>query len=114
MSDFLKYKDYRGTVKYSAEDGILYGEIIGINDSVSYEGETLAELEADFHDAVDHYLLTCKMIGKEPQKAFKGAFNVRIPSLLHKKAYFAAMEEGVSLNKFVEESIAMRVASVKE
>lgn len=113
MSDFMAYKDYRGTVKYSAEDNILYGEIVGIDDSVSFEGTTLEELEADFRDAVDHYLMTCKMIGKTPQKEFKGAFNVRIPSLLHRQACFMAAKEGVSLNKFVEESIAARVASMQ-
>jgi len=107
----MTYKDYRGSVKYSAADDILYGEIVGIDDSVSYEGKTLEELETDFRNAVDDYLDLCAETGKTPQKEFKGAFNVRIPSPLHKKAYFAAMKEGISLNKFVEESIAMRLAS---
>ncbi len=111
MKNYMTYKNYRGSVKYSAEDEILYGEIIGIDDSVSYEGQTLKELEADFHAAVDDYLELCKETGKTPQKEFKGAFNVRIPSELHKQAYYQALAEGISLNKFVEECIANRLSS---
>ena len=53
MSNFLEYKDYMGTVEYSAEDDILYGKVIGINGLVSYEGDSIQSLKWDFEEAVD-------------------------------------------------------------
>ena len=44
--------------------------------------------------------------GKEPERAFKGSFNVRTGSELHKQAALAAAKKGESLNKFVTEAIA--------
>lgn len=111
MKDYMTYKGYRGSVEYSAADNILYGKIIGIRDSISYEGTALKELEANFHDAVDDYLELCKTTGKTPDKEFKGAFNVRISPELHRKAYFLAQSEGISLNQFVEDSISKHIAT---
>ena len=35
---------------------------------------------------VEDYLVLCKEAGKEPQKTFKGSFNIRISPELHKAA----------------------------
>lgn len=59
MSNFLEYKDYYGTVDYSAEDNILYGKVIGVNGLISYEGDSIEALKADFEDAIDDYLEMC-------------------------------------------------------
>ena len=42
----------------------FYGEIIGIKDDVSFEGDSVQEITEDFHEAVDHYLLSCKKMVK--------------------------------------------------
>lgn len=52
----LHYKGYSGTADYSAEDGVYFGHVTGIPDGVTYEGETLEALGADFRGAVDTYL----------------------------------------------------------
>jgi len=54
-------------------------------------------------------LETCKLNGSTPEKAFKGNFNVRISPQLHYKAALLAMEENVSLNNFVAESIREKI-----
>lgn len=105
MKNYLEYKGYRGSVSYSAEDKILYGEVLGIRDSISFEGESIDELERDFHFAIDDYLETCKELGRNPDKEFKGLFNVRISPELHKKAFFHAKENNMTLNELVSESI---------
>ena len=38
MNNLLEYKDYLGTVEYSSSDKLLYGQVLGINGLVSYEG----------------------------------------------------------------------------
>ncbi|MEN1761696.1 type II toxin-antitoxin system HicB family antitoxin [Anoxynatronum sibiricum] len=101
----IKYSDYIGTVEYSAEDEVLYGVILGINDSITYEGRSVEELKAAFQEAVDDYLDFCKEIGKNPQRTYKGSFNVRIKPEIHQRVALEAAKKGISLNQFVEQAI---------
>lgn len=48
----LKHKDYYGSVEFSAGDSCLFGQIQFINALVTYEGESIAEIEQSFKDAV--------------------------------------------------------------
>ena len=105
MSDILEYKSYYATIHFSAEDEVFHGKITGINDLVSFEGTTVAELKVAFHEAVEDYLETCKDLGREPEKTYKGSFNVRIPSELHRKAARRATLQKMSLNDFVRYAI---------
>lgn len=105
----LEYKGYKGTIEYSKEDDLLFGKVFGIRGLISYEGKTGNELEKDFQDAIDNYLDQCKATGVPPEKPFKGSFNVRISPELHQQAALLAMEEKISLNNFVAESIKDRI-----
>ena len=105
----LEYKGYTGSIEYSPEDSLLYGKVLGIQGLISYEGETGHDLETDFHEAIDTYLADCESNGVEPEKPFKGSFNVRISPSLHQKAALLAKEAKVSLNNFVAEAIRLRV-----
>ena len=67
MSNMVHYKGYDGSVELSKEDGVFYGKVVGIQALISYEGKNEEELFADFHDAIDDYLETCKAHGKEPE-----------------------------------------------
>ena len=64
----LKYKNYTGSVEYDLTDKFLFGKILFIDDLVTYEGNTVEELEKAFHDMVDDYLETCKETLKETNK----------------------------------------------
>lgn len=101
----MKYKGFHGSISVSMEDNILYGKIECINDVVTFEAESPADLKLAFEDAVDDYLETCQMVGKEPEKPLSGTFNIRIGADLHKKAYLHAKNEGMSLNDFVKHSM---------
>ncbi len=109
MNNTMEYKGYLGSVEFSEEDALFYGKVLGIRALISYEGENAADLIADFHGAVDDYLELCAQSGTEPEKAYKGSFNVRISPELHKQAVVAAMAQNVSLNSFVEASIAQAI-----
>lgn len=97
----LKYKDYYTSVLYDAEDQVLHGKIEAINDLVTFEAERTDEVENAFHEAVDDYLEMCKALSKEPQKPYKGQFNVRINPELHRQAAIEALKAGISLNQLV-------------
>ena len=105
MNNTMEYKGYIGSVEFSEEDTLFYGKVLGIRALISYEGTNGAELVTDFHGAVDDYLELCAQSGTEPEKAYKGSFNVRISPELHKQAVIAAMSHNMSLNSFVETSI---------
>lgn len=112
MSNFMEYKDYFGTVEYSAEDNILYGKVIGINGLISYEGDSIQTLKADFEEAVDDYLEMCKEQGVQPQKTYRGSFNVRISPSLHKTLAMFAASHNKTLNATVEEAIKEYVGRI--
>ena len=76
MKNTIEYKGYVGSVEFTEEDGVFFGKVQGIRSVISYEGETAQELVADFHGAIDDYLELCKAEGKEPERAYKGSFNV--------------------------------------
>ena len=112
MTDnMLKYKDFYGSVQYSAVDECFFGKIIGTTDLVTFEGKTVGNLKKAFAEAVKDYLVMCKEAGKEPQKTYKGTFNIRISPELHKAASAIATREGISLNAFVERAIFDEVHS---
>ena len=112
MTDKLVYKDFIGTVHFSTKDSIFYGKIEGINDLVTFEGETVVDLKRAFEESVDDYIEICKEVGKDPLKSFKGSFNVRIAPELHSKAFKTALLKGKSLNQFVQEAIEKEVGSL--
>ncbi len=109
----LKYKEYLGSVDVDLASGVLYGKIQFINDIVTYEAETLPELKTEFEAAVDDYLETCEVIGKEPQRTYSGSFNVRIGEELHREAAFCSLKKDVNLNEFCREAISEKVEAVK-
>ncbi|QTE21870.1 type II toxin-antitoxin system HicB family antitoxin [Polaribacter cellanae] len=104
MENYLKHKNYIGSVEFSAEDDILFGKIIGINDLVTYEAASVKELKKSFIEAVDDYLETCKSIGKNPDKFFKGVFNVRTPNTVHRRLAILAEKNKMKLNEVVNKA----------
>ena len=110
----LEYKGYIANVSYSPDDEVFYGKIFGINDLVTFEADSAKELKPAFIEAVDDYLETCAEVGKEPDKVFKGIFNVRIPSSLHKDAATIALRNQLSLNDFVSKAISFAITHQRE
>ena len=105
MENTLQYKGYFTNISFSVNDKILHGKIEGIDDLVTFESESVSDIEKEFHNAVDDYLSFCDEIGKEPSKTYKGTFNVRITPELHRAIAIDATKNGISLNQAVEKAI---------
>lgn len=105
MNNMMEYKGYIGSVEFSEENALFYGKVMGISALISYESENARGLVEDFHAAVDDYLEICAAEKIEPEKAYKGSFNVRISPELHRQAVITAASKHMSLNSFVESSI---------
>ncbi|OGO35391.1 MAG: hypothetical protein A2W35_01270 [Chloroflexi bacterium RBG_16_57_11] len=57
-----------GKVEIDQEAGRLHGEVINIRDVVTFEGETVEEVQQAFRDSVDDYLAFCAERNEEPEK----------------------------------------------
>ena len=111
MNNTIEYKGYIGSVEFSAEDSIFHGKVQGIRALISYEGTNAQELVNDFHNAIDDYLELCSEENIEPEKAYKGSFNVRISPELHKKAVVYAYSQQTSLNRVMEDALYNYISS---
>lgn len=109
MNDIIKYKDYFATIHFSSEDEVFFGKVLGINDLISFEGQSVKELKTAFKESVEDYLKTCHQLGKEPDKTYKGSFNVRVPTNLHRDAALTASEKNISLNDFVKIALSYAI-----
>jgi predicted HicB family RNase H-like nuclease len=105
MKDMMFHKEYYGSVHYSDEDKIFHGKIEFIRSLVSYEGTDIESLRTAFEEAVDDYLRLCEAEGKEPETPFKGSFNVRTRTDLHRRAALYAKSKGTNLNTVVTDAL---------
>ena len=105
MSDIIEYKGYQTKIEFDSDSNLLFGVVMGINDRIIVEAESVTEFIDAFHESVDDYLELCQELNKEPQKPYKGVFNVRVSPALHKKAAQEAYKRSITLNEFVCEAI---------
>jgi len=101
----LTYKGYTGIIEASVEDNCLHGQILFIEDIITYEGTTVDDIKASFKEAVNRYLAYCKETGRPANKPYSGTFNVRVGQDIHRKAVEIAYHRGITLNDFVTQSI---------
>ena len=97
----LSYKGYTGFVEFDDESRIFHGEILDTRDVITFQGESVKEIEKAFRESIDDYLHFCKERGEEPEKPFSGKFVLRMPSVLHHQLYLKARKKGKSLNKWI-------------
>lgn len=114
MNSMLEYKGYHASVEYDAEDNIFIGEVFGITDSLNFHGTSVSELKEMFEQCIDNYLDLCEKIGKNPDKEFKGTFNIRIPPEMHKRAALEAANQKITLNQFVLRAIDQSLESKED
>jgi len=109
MNNILTYRGYIGSVQFSADDNVFFGKLEGINDLITFEGETVNELKEAFCYMIDEHIKDCEAENIPVEKSYKGSFNIRLTPDLHRKAAITAKMNGITLNTFVKESIEMRV-----
>lgn len=114
MIPTLKYKDFEGTAELDIDRGVCRGKLLFIDDLITYESATPKGLEKAFRDAVEDYVETCKEIGREPQRPFKGSFNVRVPPGMHRAAALRAAREQISLNEVVMRALQVSLGGRAE
>ncbi len=101
----MKYKGYTGVVELDEESGVLFGRVVGLRDTITFQGESVAEVIRAFHDSVDDYLEFCADRGESPEKPYSGQFVLRVNPKLHRVMAHAAEESGASLNSLIEQRL---------
>lgn len=99
----MSYQGYTARIEYDERDNLFVGRILGIRSIISFHGETVAELKAEFALAVNEYLAECQASGVSPEKAASGKLLLRIPPDVHGRAMVAAQAAGKSLNQWAAE-----------
>jgi predicted HicB family RNase H-like nuclease len=102
----MSYQGYLARIEFDPRDNIFVGHVLGLADNISFHGETVSELKADFHHAIDHYLEDCKRTGRQPEKPASGKLMLRIRPEVHAAAAIAAKASGKSLNQWADEVLA--------
>jgi predicted HicB family RNase H-like nuclease len=101
----MTYRGYSARIEFDDEDEIFVGRIAGIDDVIGFHADSVSDLKAAFHEAVDDYIETCARIGKEPQKPYSGRMMFRVDPEVHRKAALAAELAGKSLNQWAQEAL---------
>ncbi len=68
----LTYKGYTAEVEYDAQEGILYGHVLDLRDTITFQSESASEIVDEFRTSVDEYLSFCAEQGIEPAKPYSG------------------------------------------
>ena len=56
MINSMSYKGYTTSMVFDAEDKIIVGRVLDIDDIISFHGESVAEFESNFHAVIEDYL----------------------------------------------------------
>ncbi len=103
--NILRYKGYTAKVIFSDADGCLIGKIMGIDDSVTFEAESVEKIRKAFRVALDDYISYCEKIGKNPDRPYSGKLMVRLTPERHRAVAFAAEATGQSINEVIASAI---------
>lgn len=101
----MRYKGYIGQVEYDSEAKLFHGEVIGLKDTITFQGTSVEELEREFRNSIEVYLAWCKELKEKPEKTFSGKLHLRMDPSLHAHLALEATKRGVSLNDLINEKL---------
>jgi predicted HicB family RNase H-like nuclease len=107
----MKYKGYAGHAVYDDEAKIFHGDVVGLNDIITFQGESVRELEQAFKDSINDYLDFCRERGEKPEKPYSGKFNLRLYPDLHAQLVIEATKHEESLNSFIMHTLEKAVGN---
>jgi predicted HicB family RNase H-like nuclease len=105
MTNSMTYRGYTTSMVFDAEDKIIVGRVLDIDDIITFHGRSIAEFERSFHAAVEGYLAASKELGSQPEKPASGKLMLRVAPEVHAAALKAAAKSGTSLNKWAEKAL---------
>jgi predicted HicB family RNase H-like nuclease len=101
----MTYRGYIARMDFDAEDKIIVGRVIDIDDIITFHGSSVAKFEAAFKAAIDGYIQVCEQLGQTTDKPASGRMMLRVNPAVHAEAVKASARSGQSLNKWAEKAL---------
>ncbi len=105
------HKRFQGIASMDDEAEVLRGEVIGVADTITFQGRGHDEVKQAFVDAVEDYLEFCASCGKPADKPFSRTMTLRIGPEVHKVLSATAKIQGLSLNKLASQVLGNYAAT---
>lgn len=105
------YNGYQAKTYFDNVDKIFVGRVVGIKDVIGFHGESIRELENNFHEAIDDYLAACVELRQKPNAPYQGKISLRMPPDLHAKIANAAELNDKSINQWIVEALESTIPS---
>lgn len=102
MKNTLSYRGYTCSMEFDADDNILVGRVVDIDDIITFHGESVETFKTAFHEAIDDYIVACGKLNQSPEKPASGRLMLRVDPVVHAAALKAAAHDGQSLNRWAE------------
>jgi predicted HicB family RNase H-like nuclease len=102
MMNSMTYRGYTARMDFDADDKIIVGRVIDIDDIITFHGLSIPEFELAFKTAVDGYIHACDQLGQAADKPASGRMMLRVNPAVHAAAVKASTRSGQSLNKWAE------------
>lgn len=106
MTNTMSYRGYVASMIFDADDKIIVGRVVGVDDIITFHGQSVSEFESNFHAVVDDYIAACESLCAAPEKPASGRLMLRVAPKVHAAALKAAARKGVSLNKWAEQALS--------
>ncbi|MEA5464526.1 type II toxin-antitoxin system HicB family antitoxin [Leptothoe sp. PORK10 BA2] len=105
----LTYCGYNAFGYIDEKNDLIKGKVIDVNDSITFEGESVQQFKQAFHDAIDSYLEFCEAENREPDKPFSGKISYRTTQERHRDLTIAAAQAGISVNALMDQIIGRTI-----
>lgn len=101
----MTYKGYTAKIEYNTVDRVFVGRVLGIRDVIAFHADNVDGLEKEFHGMIDFYLDQCAKDGIDPNRAYSGKLNLRMPPEKHRRLSIEAEMTGQSINDLILSAI---------
>ena len=105
----MKYKNYVAVTEIDAESGLIFGEVAGLRDVITFQGKSVAEAVQAFQESVELYLKTCAEQGLKPERSYSGSIVVRAKPQVHRGLVALAKARRQSLNTLLNRELTRLV-----
>ena len=99
----MMYKGYTARMDFDAEDKIIVGRVLAIDDIITFHAVSVAQFETAFHASINSYIAACKKLGQAAEKPASGRLMLRVNPAVHAAAVKASAQQNKSLNKWAEQ-----------
>ena len=60
MTNVIEYKGYKASIEFDDEDQVIVGRVLGIEDIITFHGESVTQFEKAFHQSINSYMRDCR------------------------------------------------------